>query len=75
MAGFFTFPILENDMDIHAMPAYGRDYKSASAVKADWLAGKDFRCAVTGRYLSVRDNVPAQVWVRYAKLMKLVRVH
>jgi hypothetical protein len=61
--------------DVHAMPAYGRDYKSASAVKADWLAGKDFRCAVTGRYLSVRDNVPAQVWVRYAKLMKLVRVH
>ena len=61
--------------DIHAVPAYGRDYKSASAVKADWLAGKDFRCAVTGRYLSVRDNVPTQVWVRYAKLMKLVRVH
>ena len=61
--------------DIHALPAYGRDYKSASAVKADWLAGKDFRCAVTGRYLSARDNVPVQVWVRYAKLMKLVRVH
>jgi hypothetical protein len=60
--------------DIHAVPAYGRDYKSASAVKADWQAGKDFRCAVTGRYLSARDNVPAEVWVRYAKLMKLVRV-
>jgi len=60
--------------DIHALPAYGRDYKSASAVKADWQAGKDFRCAVTGRYLSARDNVPAEVWVRYAKLMKLVRV-
>jgi len=29
--------------DVHAVPAYGRDYKSASAVKADWLAGKDFR--------------------------------
>ncbi len=61
--------------DIHAVPAYGRDYKSASAVKADWQAGKDFRCAVTGRYLSARDNVPAEVWVRYAKLTKLVRVH
>ena len=60
--------------DIHALPAYGRDYKSASAVKADWLAGKDFRCSVTGRYLSIRDDVPADVWVRYAKLAKIVRV-
>jgi len=23
-------------------PAYGRDYKSAKAAKADWLANKDF---------------------------------
>jgi len=61
-------------MDIHALPAYGRDYKSAAAVKADWAAGKDFQCATTGRYLSVRDQVPGQVWVRYARLTKLVRV-
>jgi hypothetical protein len=61
-------------MDIHALPAYGRDYKSAAAVKADWAAGKDFLCAITGRYLSVRDNVPGEVWVRYARLTKLVRV-
>lgn len=61
-------------MDIHALPAYGRDYKSAAAVKADWAAGKDFLCALTGRYLSVRDNVPGEVWVRYARLTKLVRV-
>lgn len=61
--------------DVHAVPAYGRDYKSKGAVLADWQAGKDFRCAVSGRYLSVRDNLPAQVWVRYAKLTKLVRVH
>jgi hypothetical protein len=61
-------------MDIHALPAYGRDYKSAAAVKADWAAGKDFRCAMTGRYLSVRDGVPNEVWVRYAGLTKLVRV-
>ena len=60
--------------DVHAVPAYGRDYKSAPAVLADWLAGKDFQCAVTGQYLSVRDDVPAEVWVRYAKLAKLVRV-
>lgn len=61
-------------MDIHALPAYGRDYKSAAAVKADWAAGKDFRCALTGRYLSVRDQVPGQVWVRYARMTKVVRV-
>lgn len=61
--------------DIHALPAYGRDYKSKAAVLADWQAGKDFRCAVSGRYLSVRDNLPAQVWIRYAKLTKLVRVN
>jgi hypothetical protein len=61
--------------DIHAVPAYGRDYKSASAVKADWLAGKDFRCAVSGQYLSIRDPYSqVEVWVRYAKLTKLVRV-
>lgn len=61
-------------MDIHALPAYGRDYKSAAAVKADWAAGKDFLCAITGRYFSVRDNIPGEIWVRYARLTKLVRV-
>ena len=60
--------------DIHATPAYGRDYKSKAAVLTDWLAGKDFRCAVSGRYLSVRDELPNRVWIRYAKLTKLVRV-
>ena len=60
--------------DIHALPAYGRDYKSKASVLADWQAGKDFQCAITGRYLSVRDNLPAQVWIRYAKITKLVRV-
>jgi hypothetical protein len=60
--------------DIHATPAYGRDYKSVAAVKADWQAGKDFRCAVSGRYLSVHDKRPEQVWVRYDKRSKLVRV-
>jgi hypothetical protein len=56
-----------------AVPAYGRDYKSAAAVKADWAAGKDFRCAVSGQYFSARDNLP-EVWVRYSKLTKQVRV-
>lgn len=61
-------------MDIHALPAYGRDYKSAAAVRADWAAGKDFQCAVSGRYLSIRDVTPGEVWVRYARMTKVVRV-
>jgi hypothetical protein len=60
--------------DIHAVPAIGRDYKSMAAVKADWAAGKDFRCTLTGRYFSVRDNLPCEVWVRYARMTKVVRV-
>ena len=61
--------------DIHAVPAYGRDYNSVAAVKADWEAGKDFQCYLTGRYLSARDNLDQQIWVRYANLRKIVRVH
>jgi hypothetical protein len=61
--------------DIHAVPAYGRDYKSKEAVVADWLAGKDFKSDLG--YLSVRDinDIPAQIWVRYDKLRKIVRVN
>lgn len=61
--------------DIHATPAYGRDYKSAREVLADWQAGKDFRSDLG--YLSIRDaeQVPAQIWVRYNKLRNIVRVH
>ena len=54
------------------LPAYGRDYKNKDAVLADWLAGKDFKCALTGQYLSIRDNVPG-VWIRYDKLRKQVQ--
>lgn len=60
--------------DIHALPAYGRDYKAAKAVIADWKAGKDFLDPLRGFYFSIRDNRPEQVWVRYAKLTKIVRV-
>jgi hypothetical protein len=64
--------------DIHATPAYGRDYKSKAAVLADWNAGKDFRDALTGQYLSARD-FPAdkpqpQVWIRYQSMAKITRV-
>jgi len=62
-------------MDIHAIPAYGRDYKSKAAVLKDWTEGKDFQCARTGKYLSVRDEIPgAQIWIRYSKLRNIIRV-
>lgn len=61
-------------MDLHVLPAYGRDYKSKSAVLADWLAGKDFIDSRTGRYLSSRDRFYGfQVWIRYDKLRKIVK--
>jgi hypothetical protein len=62
-------------MDVHALPAYGRDYKSKSAVLADWLAGKDFIDSRTGRYLSIRDakEYALEVWIRYDKQRKIVK--
>jgi hypothetical protein len=62
-------------MDVHALPAYGRDYKSKSAVLADWLAGKDFIDSRTGRYLSIRDAKThgLTVWVRYDKQRKIIK--
>jgi hypothetical protein len=51
-------------------PAYGRDYKSAAAARADWNAGKDFRIALSGQYCSIRDNIP-DVLIRYNRLTKI----
>jgi hypothetical protein len=60
-------------------PAYGRDYKSAKEVKADWKAGKDFVIADifggnAGRYINVQDAKNETIMVRYAKLSKIVQV-
>lgn len=61
--------------DIHAVPAYGRDYKSKAAVLADWNSGKDFRS--DQGYLNIHDaeNIESEIWVRYDNQTKLVRVH
>lgn len=60
------------------LPAYGKDYTSAKAVKEAWELGHDFQDARTGQYLSKRDvaNEPEDVHieVRYAKLRKVVIV-
>ena len=58
-------------------PAYGRDYKSAKAVKADFDANKDFVVADmfsgSGRYANKQD-LPAgsSVNIRYNKLRDVV---
>jgi hypothetical protein len=59
-------------MDIHAVPAYGRDYKSKAEVLQAWETGKDFKGA--GGYINKDNDYPGQVWVRYDKLRKIVRV-
>jgi len=61
------------------VPAYGRDYKSAKAVKADWDAGKDFRIADMshphdGRLVN-KPQVPGQRFnIRYNGLRSITTV-
>ena len=61
------------------VPAYGRDYKSAKAVKEDWNAGKDFIISDLfsgddGRYINKEDadNAGVKVKIRYNRLTRLV---
>jgi len=62
---------------ITVTPAYGRDYKSAKAAKADWEDGKDFLVASVGHsgYVSKSeaDEAGLTVYIRYAKLTKIVK--
>ncbi len=64
------------------IPAYGRDYKSKTALMEDWNGNKDFRVATMmdandGRYTSVRDidafRKEGYKWVniRYDRLTKV----
>lgn len=59
-------------------PAYGRDYKSAKAVKADYDAGKDFivnavMCPWDGKYINKSQVIEAgyKVTFRYGNLRKV----
>lgn len=55
-------------------PAYGRDYKSAKAAGADFLAGKDFILQPEMKLISVSDfTTGVFVNIRY-KRMKMVTV-
>jgi len=59
-------------------PSYGRDYKSAKAVEADFRAGKDFTITSIGphmgRQCSIGDLKGQSVTLRYAKLRKVIVV-
>jgi len=50
-------------------PAYGRNYTSMKAVKADWDANKDFTIASfgpsMGRYINKQDANGQAVSIRY----------
>jgi hypothetical protein len=67
---------------ITLVPAYGRDYKSAKAVKVDWDAGKDFMiCDVShpddGRYINKEDAAKLHntvLHIRYGKLTKIYAI-
>lgn len=59
------------------IPAYGRDYKSASAVLADWVADKDFlvsdmSSAYDGRYINRAQVEPEKEFrIRYNHLRRV----
>lgn len=59
-------------------PAYGRDYTSAKAAKADFVSGLDFCMLSMGHnatYCSVRDFRPGlTVMVRYSHMRKVTPV-
>lgn len=58
-------------------PAYGKDYKSAAAVKAAWLEGKDFigDYQLGFQYVNLPDiPKPCTVNLRYAQNTKLAVV-
>lgn len=57
-------------------PAYGRDYKSAKAVIADYEGGKDFilndiTSQWDGKYCSIRDFPEEVIQLRYNKYRKV----
>ena len=64
-------------MHITLTPAYGRDYKSAKEVKADWKSGKDFIIAdimhpYDGKPMSIRDAQPNDSYIlRFNRLTKI----
>ncbi len=59
------------------IPAFGRDYETATQIIAAWEDGKDFRLAditspYDGKMCSIRDFIGETVKLRYRRL---TRVH
>lgn len=55
--------------------AYGRKYSRIAEIERDFLDGKDFRMALTGQYISIRDMGPGDsLTVRYFNDMKVTVV-
>ena len=65
-------------MSITVIPAYGRDYKSAKAAKADYIAGKDFIIQAImhpydGKPANARDLKNESVMIRFDGLRKITQ--
>lgn len=66
---------------ITLVPAYGRDYKSAKEVKADWDDGKDFQICDfhnvdDGRYCNKKSGFDAGTVlnIRYKRLTQITPI-
>jgi hypothetical protein len=58
---------------IEVSPAYGRDYTTAKAARADWNDGKDFRETSSGSYITKAEaeRLGLSVNIRYSKSLKV----
>ena len=61
------------------VPAYGRDYKTAAAARADWDEGKDFLVndhfsRWDGKPTNRDDHAPGSATIRFDSLTKITRV-
>jgi hypothetical protein len=64
--------------DLIAVPAYGAEYKTKTAVLAAWEAGKDFQFVGTTTYVNKEDfdraNPPFTLKIRFCGLRKFVLI-
>ena len=58
---------------ITVIPAYGRDYKTAKAARADWNANKDFAETFSRSYITKEeaDKEGLRVTIRFDDLRKI----
>ncbi|CAB4168863.1 hypothetical protein UFOVP1516_40 [uncultured Caudovirales phage] len=64
--------------DLNLTGAYGRDYKSKKALLEAWDGDLDFRCLVTGRYITKKEALEfgfTMINFRYAKMMKCLTIY